>query len=138
MQIGVDLGVPLRLWSQGNIAPDGASQRILGDFKWDRAIRDRDQGAFAGLADRISLIQARFFEQAVLSATAWKLCTGRPYPNRVVVNYSYPPAFTSGDLGFLRKAAEIAETRLTSLLGLEGVGQGPKPCLLYTSPSPRD
>lgn len=127
MQIGVDLGVPLRLWSQGNIAPDGASQRILGDFKWDRAIRDRDQGAFAGLADRISLIQARFFEQAVLSATAWKLCTGRPYPNRVVVNYSYPPAFTSGDLGFLRKAAEIAETRLTSLLGLEGVGQGPKP-----------
>lgn len=124
MQLGVDIGVPLHLWSQGNVAPEGASQRILGDFKWERAIRARDGGA--GLAGRISWIQARFLELAVLSATAWKLCNGRAYPNQIQVNYSYPPAFSPTDLESLSAAAVIAEDRLAGYMGLEHHGQGPK------------
>ncbi len=125
MKLGVDLGVPLRLWSQGNALPPGAAQRILGDFKWERAVRERHDGA--GLATHLPQIQARFLEQAVLTATAWKLANGRAYPSQVAVNYSYPPAFTRGDLDVLKQAAALAGARVADCLGLDWSGQGAKP-----------
>ena len=122
MTLGVDLGIPLRLWSLGPSLAKGAAERLLVDFKWARAI----SGRYDTIANQVWMVQSRFLEAAALMAVASRVCDGIAWPEKIAINYSYPPAFSATDRKNLRDAVTDAARRVTTHLGLRDPSENQK------------